>query len=141
MVEAQAVDAGGAASSGARCGFIAIIGAPNAGKSTLVNQLVGSKVTIVSRKVQTTRVPVRGIAIAGPSQLIFVDTPGIFRPKRRLDRAMVEAAWGRAVEADAVVLLVDCVKGLDEDLERILAKLANVSGRRLLALNKGAGQA
>jgi GTPase len=137
MVKEQTVDVRGVTPpGGTRCGFIAIIGAPNAGKSTLVNQLVGSKVTIVSRKVQTTRVPIRGIAIAGPCQLIFIDTPGIFRPRRRLDRAMVQAAWGGAAEADAVVLLVDCVKGLDEDVERILAKLANVAGNRLLVLNK-----
>ena len=88
-----------------QCGFIAIIGPTNAGKSTLVNTLVGSKVTIVSHKVQTTRVPVRGIAIEGQSQLVFIDTPGIFNPKRRLDRAMVDAAWGGTSDADAVVLL------------------------------------
>jgi GTPase len=119
-----------------RCGFIAVIGAPNAGKSTLVNQLVGAKVTIVSHKVQTTRVPIRGIVLAGDSQLIFIDTPGIFRPRRRLDRAMVGAAWGGAAEADFVVLVVDCVKGLEENVERILAELANVRSRRLLVLNK-----
>jgi GTPase len=83
-----------------RCGFIAVIGSPNAGKSTLVNQIVGSKVTIVSHKVQTTRAPVRGIAMHGTSQLIFIDTPGIFQPKRRLDRAMVDAAWGGVSDAD-----------------------------------------
>ena len=119
-----------------RCGFIAIIGAPNAGKSTLVNQLVGAKVTIVSHKVQTTRMRIRGIAIAGTSQLIFVDTPGIFRPRRRLDRAMVEAAWGSASDADVVILLVDCVKGLEEHVARILDKLAHTAGIRLLVLNK-----
>src|SRR6185312_11257608 len=90
-----------------RCGFCAIIGAPNAGKSTLVNALVGSKVAIVSPKVQTTRMPVRGIAMAGETQIIFVDTPGIFRPRRRLDRAMVTSAWVGAEEADAVLLIVD----------------------------------
>src|SRR6266704_6845317 len=100
-----------------RCGFTAIIGAPNAGKSTLVNTLVGAKVSIVSHKVQTTRMPLRGIAIAGASQLVFIDTPGIFAPRRRLDRAMVEAAWGRAGEADIVVVLVDAAKGVDEDVE------------------------
>jgi GTP-binding protein Era len=121
---------------GRRCGFIAVIGAPNAGKSTLVNQLVGAKVTIVSHKVQTTRVPIRGIVLAGDSQLIFIDTPGIFRPGRRLDRAMVGAAWEGAAEADVVVLMVDCVKGLDENVERILAEFASVRGRRLLVLNK-----
>lgn len=119
-----------------RCGFIAMIGAPNAGKSTLVNYLVGSKVTIVSRKVQTTRTPVRGIAIVDQSQLVFIDTPGIFRPKRRLDRAMVEAAWGRAGEADVVGLLVDAAKGIDEDVGRILEKSEGLGRRRILILNK-----
>ena len=90
-----------------RCGFIAIIGAPNAGKSTLVNTLVGTKVTIVSRKVQTTRTPVRGIAVVGDSQLVFIDTPGIFQPRRRLDRAMVDAAWGGARDADYVVFVIE----------------------------------
>ena len=90
-----------------RCGFAAIIGAPNAGKSTLINSLVGSKVAIVSPKVQTTRMPVRGIAMAGQTQIVFVDTPGIFRPRRRLDRAMVSSAWGGAEHADAVLLIVD----------------------------------
>ena len=106
-----------------RCGFIAVIGAPNAGKSTLVNALVGAKVAIVSRKVQTTRVPVRGIAIEGQSQLVFIDTPGMFAPRRRLDRAMVDAAAGAAGDADIVALLVDAAKGVDEDVERILASL------------------
>src|SRR6478735_8112462 len=90
-----------------KAGFVALIGAPNAGKSTLLNSLVGSKVSIVSRKVQTTRVLVRGIAIEGASQIIFVDTPGIFKPKRRLDRAMVTSAWGGASDADVVALLLD----------------------------------
>jgi GTP-binding protein Era len=120
----------------ARCGFIAIIGAPNAGKSTLVNTLVGTKVAIVSRKVQTTRTTLRGIAIEGPSQLVFIDTPGIFAPRRRLDRAMVEAAWGGAGDADMVLLVVDAAKGLDEDVERILAKLEGRTPPPLLALNK-----
>jgi GTP-binding protein Era len=122
--------------SDTRCGFIAIIGAPNAGKSTLVNQLVGAKVSIVSRKVQTTRMVVRGIAIEGKSQLVFIDTPGIFAPRRRLDRAMVEAAWGRAGDADIVVVLVDAAKGIDEDVERILAKLSGTKAPLVLALNK-----
>ena len=90
-----------------RCGFVALIGAPNAGKSTLLNALVGAKVSIVSRKVQTTRNLVRGIALEGEAQVIFVDTPGLFAPKRRLDRAMVASAWGGAMDADAVALLVD----------------------------------
>lgn len=122
--------------SDTRCGFIAVIGAPNAGKSTLVNALVGAKVTIVSRKVQTTRIPVRGIVVDGQSQIVFLDTPGIFRPRRRLDRAMVEAAWAGALDADIVVLLVDAVKGVDEDVERILQRLGDAAGIKVLALNK-----
>lgn len=130
----QPVGASGAGET--RCGFVAVIGAPNAGKSTLVNQMVGAKVSIVSHKVQTTRVPLRGIAIEGKSQLVFIDTPGIFRPKRRLDRAMVEAAWGGAHDADIVVMLVDAAKGIEEDLERILAKLADAPHAKILVLNK-----
>jgi GTP-binding protein Era len=119
-----------------RCGFIAVIGAPNAGKSTLVNALVGAKVTIVSHKVQTTRVPVRGIAIAGVSQLVFIDTPGIFAPRRRLDRAMVDAAITAAGDGDLVVLLVDAQKGVTDDVARILDQLGGVKAPCLLALNK-----
>jgi GTP-binding protein Era len=119
-----------------RCGFIALIGAPNAGKSTLINALVRSKVSIVSHKVQTTRMPVRGIIIEGVSQLIFVDTPGIFAPKRRLDRAMVTSAWGGAQDADLTGLLIDARKGLDEEADAILKKLADARGRRFLILNK-----
>jgi GTPase len=119
-----------------RCGFIAVIGAPNAGKSTLVNTLVGTKVAIVSRKVQTTRATLRGIAIEGASQLVFIDTPGIFAPRRRLDRAMVDAAWGGAGDADQVVLVVDAAKGIDEDVERILGKLQGARAPLLLVLNK-----
>jgi GTP-binding protein Era len=119
-----------------RCGFIAIIGAPNVGKSTLVNTLVGTKVSIVSHKVQTTRMPIRGIAIEGASQIVFIDTPGIFAPRRRLDRAMVEAAWSGAGGADIVVLMIDATKGLDEDAARILTKLADAKAPLLLALNK-----
>src|SRR5690606_14220582 len=103
-----------------RCGFVAIIGAPNAGKSTLLNQLVGSKVAIVTHKVQTTRARIRGIAMEGNAQIVFVDTPGIFKPKRRLDKAMVEAAWGGAGDADVVLLLVDAEYERAEDLERII---------------------
>src|SRR5215813_7211224 len=106
-----------------RCGFVAVIGAPNVGKSTLVNAMVGSKVTIVSPKVQTTRTVIRGIAIEGPSQLIFVDTPGIFAPRRRLDRAMVAVAWNGAQEADIVALLVDAKRGLDGDTAAVMEKL------------------
>ena len=119
-----------------RCGFVALIGAPNAGKSTLINGLVGSKVSIVSRKVQTTRSLVRGIAIEGESQIIFVDTPGIFPPKRRLDRAMVTSAWGGAGDADAVCLLIDARKGVDEEADAILARLAGMRRARILILNK-----
>jgi GTP-binding protein Era len=119
-----------------RCGFIAVIGAPNAGKSTLVNLLVGAKVSIVSHKVQTTRVPVRGILTDGNSQLVFIDTPGLFAPKRRLDRAMVEAAWAGAKDADLVVLVVDALKGIDEELERILERLKDARAPLIAALNK-----
>lgn len=119
-----------------RCGFIAIIGAPNAGKSTLVNRLVGAKVTIVSHKVQTTRVPVRGIAIDGDSQLVFIDTPGIFDPKKRLDRAMVDAAWGGAGDADIVALIVDAQKGMTDAVARILTRLAELKREAILILNK-----
>ncbi|MGO8740701.1 GTPase Era [Rhodoblastus sp.] len=119
-----------------RCGFAALIGAPNAGKSTLLNQLVGAKVSIVSRKVQTTRALVRGIALEGAAQIIFVDTPGIFAPKRRLDRAMVTSAWGGAGDADAVCLLVDARKGADEEVEAILEKLPQLKAPRILVLNK-----
>jgi GTP-binding protein Era len=120
-----------------RCGIIAIIGAPNAGKSTLVNALVGAKVTIVSRKVQTTRIQIRGIAIEGASQLVLVDTPGIFAPKRRLDKAMVASAWAGAADADQVLVLVDAAKGIDEDVERLFAKLAGEPARKpILVLNK-----
>ena len=122
--------------AGGRCGFIALIGAPNAGKSTLLNALVGSKVSIVSRKVQTTRALVRGITAEGASQLIFVDTPGIFTPRRRLDRAMVTSAWSGAHEADLVSLLIDARKGLDEEAEAILDRLADVKPAKALILNK-----
>jgi GTPase len=119
-----------------RCGFVALIGAPNVGKSTLLNALVGSKVTIVSHKVQTTRALIRGIAIDGAAQLVFVDTPGIFRPKRRLDRAMVTSAWGGAHDADLVAVLIDARKGLDEEADTILAKLADVRHPAVLVINK-----
>jgi GTP-binding protein Era len=119
-----------------RCGFIALIGAPNAGKSTLINQLVQSKVSIVSHKVQTTRMPVRGIAMQGASQLVFIDTPGIFAPKRRLDRAMVTSAWSGAHDADLTGLLIDARKGLDQEAEAILKKLPELRGKVFLVLNK-----
>jgi GTP-binding protein Era len=119
-----------------RCGFVALIGAPNAGKSTLLNALVGSKVSIVSRKVQTTRVLVRGIAMEGKAQIVFVDTPGIFAPRRRLDQAMVTSAWGGAGDADVVALLVDARKGIDDEVEAILAGLAKLKAPAVLILNK-----
>ena len=119
-----------------QCGFVALIGAPNAGKSTLLNQLVGTKVSIVSRKVQTTRALVRGIVLADQAQIIFVDTPGIFAPRRRLDRAMVTSAWSGAGEADLVALLVDVRKGLDEETGAILDGLVELRGPKVLVLNK-----
>jgi GTPase len=119
-----------------RCGFVALIGAPNVGKSTLVNALVGSKVTIVSRKVQTTRALIRGIVIANNSQIILVDTPGIFSPRRRLDRAMVSTAWSGAHDADLVCVLLDARAGIDEEADAILARLATVEHEKLLVLNK-----
>ncbi|THD55462.1 MAG: GTPase Era [Bradyrhizobium sp.] len=119
-----------------RCGFVALIGAPNVGKSTLVNALVGSKVTIVSRKVQTTRALIRGIVIENNAQIILVDTPGIFLPKRRLDRAMVSTAWSGAHDADLVCVLLDAREGIDEEAEAILTKLATVRHAKILVLNK-----
>ena len=119
-----------------RCGFVALIGAPNAGKSTLLNRLVGAKISIVTPKVQTTRARVRGIAMAGASQIIFVDTPGIFAPRRRLDRAMVQAAWRGVADADIVALLVDAARGLDADVMRILEGLGQTGRPAILALNK-----
>jgi GTP-binding protein Era len=120
----------------ARCGFVALIGAPNAGKSTLLNALVGSKVSIVSHKVQTTRMLVRGIAVEGGAQLIFVDTPGIFKPKRRLDRAMVDSAWSGAQDADLTGLLIDARRGLDEETDAILSRIGDIGGEKFLLLNK-----
>jgi len=119
-----------------RAGFVALIGAPNAGKSTLLNSLVGAKVSIVTHKVQTTRVPVRGIAMAGKSQIVFVDTPGIFTPKRRLDRAMVGSAWQGATDADLVALLIDAQRSLDEENRAIIGKLKEVPQPKILILNK-----
>jgi GTPase len=126
----------GAVSAETRCGFVALIGAPNVGKSTLVNALVGSKVTIVSRKVQTTRALIRGIVIEDNAQIILVDTPGIFSPKRRLDRAMVSTAWSGAHDADLVCVLLDAKAGLDEEADAILNKLASVAHPKILVLNK-----
>jgi GTP-binding protein Era len=119
-----------------RSGFVALIGAPNAGKSTLVNQLVGAKVSIVSHKVQTTRAIVRGIAIHERTQIVFIDTPGIFAPKRRLDRAMVTTAWGGAKDGDMVLVLIDAERGIKGDAEALLDSLADVRQRKILVLNK-----
>lgn len=118
------------------CGFVAVIGAPNAGKSTLVNALVGAKVSIVTHKAQTTRARMRGIAIAGKSQIVLVDTPGIFRPKRRLDRAMVETAWTEAREADVAVLVLDAIRGMDDVAEPIFQQAGELKIPLVLALNK-----
>jgi GTPase len=122
-----------------RCGFVALIGEPNAGKSTLLNRMVGAKVSIVTHKVQTTRSRIRGIAIEGASQLVFVDTPGLFRPRRRLDRAMVAAAWGGAADADVVVLLIEAHRGVTDGVRAILDGLGGQVPARVpvaLAINK-----
>lgn len=117
-----------------RAGFIALIGEPNAGKSTLLNRMVGAKVSIVTHKVQTTRARIRGIGVEGAAQLVFVDTPGLFEPRRRLDRAMVAAAWGGAADADIVVLLVEAHRGITEGVARILDRLGEVARGRTVAL-------
>ena len=126
--------------AGRSCGFVALIGAPNAGKSTLLNRFVGAKVSIVSPKVQTTRTRVLGICIEGDTQIVFIDTPGIFRPRRRLDRAMVAAAWSGAGEADHICLLVDATRfrdgEADPDTRRIVGRLKETGGRAVLAINK-----
>ncbi|MGE5506189.1 MAG: GTPase Era [Actinomycetota bacterium] len=119
-----------------RCGWVAVVGAPNAGKSTLVNALVGTKVSIVSPKVQTTRFRVLGIAMAEEAQIILIDTPGIFTPKRRLERAMVAAAWGGAADADVVCVLVDAERGWDQDAQAIVARLKEAGRQAVLVLNK-----
>src|SRR3954468_22387169 len=129
-------ESGEGAPAPTRCGFVALIGAPNVGKSTLVNALVGSKVTIVSRKVQTTRALIRGIVIENNAQIILVDTPGIFAPKRRLDRAMVSTAWSGAHDADLVCVLLDAKAGIDEEADAILNRLESVQHPKGLVLNK-----
>jgi GTPase len=121
-----------------RAGFVALIGEPNAGKSTLLNRMVGAKVSIVTHKVQTTRARIRGVAIEGEAQIVFVDTPGLFAPKRRLDRAMVAAAWGGAADADIVVLLVEAHRGVTDGVQKILEGLEGIGKSRpvALAINK-----
>ncbi|HHY49355.1 MAG TPA: GTPase Era [Alphaproteobacteria bacterium] len=119
-----------------RCGFIALVGAPNAGKSTLLNALVGTKVSIVTHKAQTTRAQIRGVVTEGAAQVIFIDTPGVFTPRRRLDRAMVEAAWSGAGDADLVALIVDAERGVTADVELLLGGLAEVPHPKVLILNK-----
>ena len=125
-----------ATETGTRCGFVAIIGAPNSGKSTLTNALVGAKVSIATHKAQTTRGPVRGIGLIGDTQVILVDTPGIFQPKRRLDRAMSQAAWERAEEADIVAVVIDAHRGLDSSLDALLKHLPEVKRPAIAILNK-----
>ncbi len=117
-----------------RAGFVALIGEPNAGKSTLTNRMVGAKVSIVTHKVQTTRARIRGVALEGEAQIVFVDTPGLFQPKRRLDRAMVAAAWGGAADADVVVLLIEAHRGITEGVKRILEGLSEIGKGRTVAL-------
>lgn len=134
--EGEAAPAPAAELAPTRSGFVALLGAPNAGKSTLVNQLVGTKVSIVTHKVQTTRAIVRGIAMRDRTQIVFVDTPGVFAPKRRLDRAMVKTAWTGAKDADIVLAIVDAERGLSEDVETILDRVQHVPQTKVLLLNK-----
>jgi GTP-binding protein Era len=136
LAAALTAETSGEAPTATRCGFVALIGAPNVGKSTLVNALVGAKVTIVSRKVQTTRALIRGIVIENNAQIILVDTPGIFLPKRRLDRAMVSTAWSGAHDADLVCVLLDAKSGIDEEADAILTKAASVNHEKILVINK-----
>jgi GTP-binding protein Era len=132
----ETIGAEGAAALKTHSGFVALIGAPNAGKSTLVNQLVGAKVSIVTHKVQTTRAIVRGIAIHNDAQIVFVDTPGIFKPKRRLDTAMVTTAWGGAKDADVILVLIDAERGIKGDADTMLDRVATAGQPKILILNK-----
>jgi GTP-binding protein Era len=130
------VELEGAPSAGRRCGFVALIGAPNVGKSTLINAIVGAKVAIVSHKVQTTRTLLRGIATQGDAQLVFIDTPGIFQPRRRLDRAMVAGAWMGAGDADIVGAMIDAKRGLDDETSALMQRLAGLERSKILIVNK-----
>ncbi|WP_262695525.1 GTPase Era [Kordiimonas aquimaris] len=136
MADSQEPHVGSANDNPEKCGFVAIIGAPNAGKSTLLNELVGAKVAIVTHKVQTTRTRITGIGMHENTQLVFIDTPGIFEPKRRLDRAMVNAAWKGSEDAETTVLVVDAKKGLTPEVERIIDGLKAAGRNAVLALNK-----
>jgi GTP-binding protein Era len=136
MVEDEREGATTEKTPGQRCGFVALIGAPNVGKSTLINALVGTKVSIVTPKIQTTRALIRGIAVQGDAQIIFVDTPGIFSPRRRLERAMVTTAWSGASDADLVALVIDAKREIDDDTESILARFGDIRKPSVLILNK-----
>ena len=136
MSETSATAGGTGQPEATRCGVVAVMGAPNAGKSTLVNAMVGSKVSIVSPKVQTTRTRVTGVAVEGPTQIVFLDTPGVFAPRRRLDRAMVDAAWRGAADADCVLLLVDAKRGFDDEVRRLVEGLEERRIKAVLVLNK-----
>ena len=130
------IEAGDGAAAVTRCGFIALVGAPNAGKSTLMNALVGTKVSIVTHKAQTTRAQIRGVVTDGPTQVVFIDTPGIFAPKRRLDRAMVNSAWTGAGDADMGAFIVDVERGITPELEALIEGLADIRHPKILILNK-----
>ncbi len=136
MTDNQDQDIPAIAPETTRCGFVALVGAPNAGKSTLLNALVGTKVSIVTHKAQTTRAQIRGVVTEGEGQIVFIDTPGIFTPKRRLDRAMVDAAWSGAGDADFVALIIDAEKGLTAEIEGLIDGLKQVPHPKVLVLNK-----
>ena len=134
--DTEIVTGDGAVAVATRCGFVALVGAPNAGKSTLLNALVGAKVSIVTHKAQTTRMQIRGVVTDGPTQVVFIDTPGIFAPRRRLDRAMVQSAWTGAGDADMVAFIVDAERGVTAELEALIAGLENIRQPKILVLNK-----